>query len=263
MTAFAQRLARFVRPFALALGGVAALAGAAPAAHAQVVPPAGTAISNQATASYQFGDVTINLLSNRVQVTVSPVEGLRLTADNERLAPIGAPVALPHRLTNTGNVATDYRFTATNLTGDDYDLRDLRVYGDVNGNGIVDDGEPRLDNATTPISLQPGQSTDLLVTGFVPVTALVNQIGRARLDAATSSGTVRAQNTDTIRVAAGAAVDVRKEASTQNGSRGQTVSYDLIAISRGSVAPAPTALSVDGAPVGAFARYDSGQHDLR
>ena len=249
MTVFAQRLTRFVRPIAFALGGVAALAGTG--ASAQTLPPAGTPISNQATATYQLGDVTVNLLSNRVQLTVSPVEGLRLTADNDRLAPAGAPVNLPHRLTNTGNVAATYAFTATNLTGDDYDLRDLRIYGDLNANGIVDDGEPRLDNASAPIALQPGQSTDLLVSGFVPLTAQSGQSARVRLDAATatgtSTGTVRAANTDTIRVAAGAAVEVRKEASTQNGARGQIVSYDLVATSRGSVAPQPAIITVDGA----------------
>ncbi len=248
MTALAQRLTRFLRPIALALGGVAALSGTAFPARAQVTPLAGTAISNQATASYELGEVTINLLSNRVQVNVSPVESLRLTTDNERLVPLGAPVAIAHRLTNTGNVAASYLFTATNLGGDAYDLRDLRVYGDSNGNGIVDDGEPRLDNSTAPIALQPSQNYDVLVTGFVPVTAQTGQSARVRLDAATSSGSARASNTDTIRVAAGAAVEVRKDASTQNGARGQTIVYDLIATSRGSVAPTPIRVTVDGAP---------------
>ncbi len=257
MTDFAQRIIRYVRPFALALGGAAALAGPGQMAVAQNVPLAGTPISNQATATYQLGDVTVNLLSNRVQVTVSPVEGLRLTADNDRLAPIGAPVALPHRLANTGNVAASYRFSVANQTGDDYDLNDLRVYGDLNGNGIADDGEPRLDNGAAPITLQPGQFYDVLVTGFVPVTALANQIARVQLGASTTGamtgattggGNLRASNADTIRVASGAAVEVRKDASTQNGARGQTVSYDLIATSRGNAAPTPLAVTVDGAP---------------
>ncbi len=247
MTDFVQRLTRSLRPAALALFGALALANGGEMAHAQNLPPAGTPISNQATASYEFGDVTINLLSNRVQITVSPVEGLRLTTDNTRIAPIGAPVVLPHRLTNTGNVTTSYLFTATNLTGDDTDLRDLRIYGDVNGNGIVDDGEPRLDDGANAITLQAGQSYDLLVSGFVPVTAQNNQVARVQLDATTQSGDARAQNTDTIRVAAGAAVEVRKDASTQNAARGQVVSYDLIATSRGSVAPTPTVITVDGA----------------
>ena len=247
MPAFVQRFNRYFRPVALALLSACALAGGG-VADAQTAPLAGTPISNQATANYQLGEVTVNLLSNRVQITVAPVEGLRLTTDNERLAPIGSPVALPHRLTNTGNVATFYRLAVTNLTGDDYDLTEARVYGDLNGNGIVDDGEPRLDGGAQ-ITLQPGQNYDLLVTGFVPLTALANQVARARLDAATAGATdLRASNTDTIRVVSGAAVDVRKDASTQNATRGQNVSYDLIATSRGSVAPAPTTVTVNGAP---------------
>ena len=248
MIAFASRLKTLLRPAAcaLALATMSATAGAQ--TQTQTLPPAGTAISNQATASYEFGDVTINLLSNRVQVTVAPVEGLRLTADQTREAPIGAPVALPHRLTNTGNVANFYTFNSANLGGDDYDLTDLRVYGDINGNGLADSGEPRLDEGAAPVALQPGESYDLLVTGFVPVTARPEQIGRVQLNAATRSGALTATNTDTIRVAQGVAVDVRKDASTRQSNRGQIVGYDLIANSRGSAAPAPLPITVDGAP---------------
>ena len=225
----------------------------APADAQSALPPAGTPISNQASATYELADVTINLLSNRVQVTVAPVESLRLTADNARQAPIGAPVSLPHRLTNTGNVATNYSLSTLNLTGDDYDLSDLRVYGDLNGNGVVDSGEPRLDESSTPILLNPGQSYDLIVTGLVPLTARAGQNARLQINAATASGngnnnnSARAQNIDTITVSAGASVEVRKSASTQNAARGQIVSYDLTATSRGSSAPDATPVTVDGA----------------
>ena len=217
------------------------------------LPPAGTPISNQASATYELADVTVNLLSNRVQVTIAPVEGLRLTADNARQSPIGAPVSLPHRLTNTGNVATSYAVSARNLTGDDYDLTDLRIYGDLNGNGMVDSGEPRLDENATPITLNSGQSYDLIVTGLVPLTARAGQNARLQINAATANGNAngnantRAQNTDTITVSSGAAVEVRKSASTSNAARGQIVSYDLTATSRGSAAPDAAPVTVDGA----------------
>ena len=248
MTAFASRLLRFFRPATCALASAVWLVATGGATQAQTrMPPAGTPISNQASANYQFGEVTIHLLSNAVSLSVSPVEELRLTADNTRNAPTGAPVALPHRLTNTGNVATFYQLSAANLSGDDYDLADLRIYGDSNGNGSVDTGEPRLDNDPNPIFLQPGQSLDLLLAGTIPVAARAGQSARAALSARTRNGSLSARNTDTIGVSSGAAVEVRKSASTQNAARGQIVSYDLTAISRGSAAPAPTSLQVDGA----------------
>ena len=242
MNALATRLSRLIRP---AIGALS-LACLGATAQAQV-PAAGIPISNQASATYQFGEVTINLISNRVEVTVAPVEGIRLTSDNTRQAPIGAPVALPHRLTNTGNVANAYNLGTLNLSGDDYDLADLRIYGDINGNGIADNGEPRLDNDPNPINLQPGQSYDLLVTGNVPTSARAGQSARVQINAVTRSGALSAQNTDTIRVTSGVAVDVRKEASTRNGARGGEVSYDLIATSRGSIAPTPAVVLVNGA----------------
>ena len=243
MNAFASRFTRFIRP-AIGVFSLACLGTMAPA---QNLPPAGTPISNQASATYEFGEVTINLLSNRVQVTVSPVEGIRLTADNARNAPVGAPVALPHRLTNTGNVANSYDLSALNLTGDDTDLTDLRIYGDTNGNGIADSGEPRLDNDPAPINLQPGQSYDLLVTGLVSNAARPGQSALVQLSAVTRSGALTARNTDTVRVSSGIAVDVRKEASTRSAVRGQNVDYDLVATSRGTLAPAPAIVLVNGA----------------
>ncbi len=246
MNAIAARIARLIRPATRALLGAAVLATLSATANAQT-PAAGIQISNQASASYELGDVTVNLLSNRVQLTVAPVEGLNLTADNTKQVPIGAPVSFPHRLTNAGNVATSYNFSTQNQTGDDYDLSDLHIYGDVNGNGVVDEGEPRLDNGGAPIRLEAGQSTDLLVTGTVPLTASAGQSARVALDAVTQSGSTRAQNVDTATVSAGASVEVRKEASRQNAARGEIIAYDLTAISRGGVAPAPTNLTVDGA----------------
>ena len=246
MNAFAARIAHILRPATHALLGAALMISLGGVADAQT-PVAGVQISNQASASYELGDVTVSLLSNRVQVTVAPVEGLRLTADNAKQVPIGAPVSFPHRLINTGNVATSYNFATLNQTGDDYDLSDLRIYGDLNGNGVADDGEPRLDNGAAPIRLEAGQSYDLLVTGTVPVSASAGQSARLTLEVATQSGVLRAQNVDTATVALGASVEVRKEASRQNAARGEIIAYDLTAISRGGVAPAPTNLSVDGA----------------
>ena len=127
-------------------------------------------------------------------------------------------------------------------------MRDLRIYGDINGNGIVDNGEPRFDNATTPIFLQPGQIHRCCGNRYRRATARRGPIRCPRADQCSDgNGALTAQNTDTIHRHSGAAVDVRKDASTRNATRGQTMYYDLIATSRGQRRAAPTIVIVDGA----------------
>ena len=220
---------------------------AIPSAHAQnSLPPAGAQISNQASANYDFGGVSVNLLSNAVNLTVAPVQSLTLQADQTIQVPVGAPVSLSHRLTNAGNVNTSYSPRVFNLTGDAFDLSDLRLYRDLNANGVVDAGEPQLD-ASSFILLQAGQSADFIITGVAPATARPGQNARVQIEARVQNGAATAQNVDTINVAAGVSVEVRKSASTQNAARGQVVTYNLTTISRGSVSPDPLPISVDGA----------------
>ena len=108
------------------------------------VPQAGALVTNKATASYQSGDQFFTIDSNEVQITVLPQEALLLTADQSVSLPPGASVVLPHRLTNTGNTPTNYSVAVANLAGDGYDLSNLRLFRDANGNGQLDPGETEL-----------------------------------------------------------------------------------------------------------------------
>ncbi len=109
---------------------------------ARAVPPlAGTEITNRAQVTFETDGQSVQLDSNIVSVLVQPVEDLTLNTDNEERQPPGETVYLPHRLTNTGNVTTAYSFELADLSGDDYDLTNLTLYRDTNGNGQPDAGE--------------------------------------------------------------------------------------------------------------------------
>ena len=82
--------------------------------NARFCPLAGTSIINRAQVSFVSEGQAVRLDTNAVNVIVLPLEDLQLTQDNTLNSATGAPVSLPHRLTNTGNVAASYTLEARN-----------------------------------------------------------------------------------------------------------------------------------------------------
>ncbi len=210
-------------------------------------PPAGARILNQAEASYITQGYTERISSNAVRLFVTPVEGLTLVQPNSRRLAPGSPVALPHHLTNTGNVATTYSLTVSNASGDDYDLLGLKLVRDVNSNGIADAGEPTF-GASDTISLNPGESADFLILGQVPADARSETGANVQITARSTTQNASVSNIDRVVVSAGPAVSVRKSAIPDKATRGQLVTWSITANSNGAVSPDPIAVSVDGAP---------------
>lgn len=209
------------------------------------MPPAGTPIVNQAQASYQTQGFTERITSNRVSLSVSPVEALSLTQPNARRVAPGSPVALPHHLVNTGNIATNYFVTLGAATGD-FAPGSLRIVRDVNGNGLADGGEPTV-SPTDVIALASGESADFVILATVPADARVESGAALPITASATDGAVNASNTDTLSVSSGAAISVRKSVAPANATRGQLVTWSLTANSTGASAPDPIDVVVDGA----------------
>ncbi|MGB7740519.1 MAG: hypothetical protein WBM03_15530 [Steroidobacteraceae bacterium] len=227
-------------------------------------PPAGAEILNRAEASYvppgNTGPET--LYSNVVAIEVAAVESLALVADQTVSRLRGAPIVLPHVVTNTGNVASQYRFTLANLGGDAYNLSNLQLVHDLNGNGDADPGEPVLaiDGTTPGLELAAGAAASLLVLAEVPLVADGSaQIG---LTATTASATpLSAVNTDTVGVEDLADVILTKGAD-QSGNvyPGTTIRYRVVASNAGDRPAAPTdragpldtPVLIDGQPASVF-----------
>lgn len=162
------------------LGG-AALIAATGTAHAQVAPTApgtaaGTVISNTAQASYTVNGATQTATSN----TLTFVVDRKVDFIVERAQETNTQVNL-----NQPNMATSFR--VTNLTNgvqdfildpdqqnlslgilpgtDDFDMNNLRVFVDANGNGTY---EPETDTQTFIDQLAPNASAIVFVVGDVP-----------------------------------------------------------------------------------------------
>src|SRR5215469_1898956 len=73
---------------------------------------AGTAIGNQASATYtDSSSVSRTATSNVVTTIVQQVASLTLTANGAKTASPGSPVFYPHTLTNTGNGSDSFTLT--------------------------------------------------------------------------------------------------------------------------------------------------------
>ncbi len=198
-------------------------------------PLAGTNLDNQARATYFDTDNGFNsiVFSNLVRVVVQPLEALTLTANQTVLRPAGGGVVLPHRLTNTGNVASTYTLTYANLAADNYDVGSLGLTVDANGNGIADPGEVSIANGAS-FNLAPGAGVNLVLSGTIPTLVSVGNNAQVLFTATTALQGLVASNTDTIQIANGAQFQLSKTASNLTPLPGGAVSFTLSASNTGN-----------------------------
>lgn len=222
-------------------------------------PPADTVIPNRATATYTDGTtgLSFTLQSNEVKVRVQPLEALTLTQDQEILRPPGSYAVLTHRLTNTGNVRACFTLSVSNVVGDDFDLSNLTVVHDANGNGLVCNTDPVLASAAgdgpaitaagSTISLEPLAGLDLVVQGNVPGSATAGQSARVQVRAQSTVQGATAQNEDVISVVAGASLTLTKTSSRVNAEPGDTVDFSVTSTNVGAQTAQGLPYAVDGA----------------
>ena len=106
---------------------------------------AGTAIGNQASATYtDSSSVSRTATSNVVTTIVQQVASLTLTANGAKTASPGSPVFYPHTLTNTGNGSDSFSLTLAPAQS---------------GAPARCPRAPPQDRRTTFLSLQPQYST--------------------------------------------------------------------------------------------------------
>ncbi len=204
------------RGYLLLLLPVLALMLMALPATAQNAPLAGTAIGNQASATYtDASNVPRTTTSNLVQTIVQQVASFTLTADGAKTAAPGAQVAYPHTLKNTGNGQDS--FTLTLATGGAFTHVSTAIYADANGDGVPDNNS---NLAGSNVPLAPGAVFKFVVVGTVPGTATASQSGTLAVTAASVfDGTLPSQtNTDTTTVTANAVINVTKALSQSSGA---------------------------------------------
>ena len=139
--------------------------------------PAGTVISNQASASYTDANGnTLSALSNIVTTTVSQVASLTVDPNNSQGADPGDVLYYAHVVTNAGNGDDVVDLTALSSQG-----WSLAFFHDVNGSGDFDPGDVAL--ADTDGDLVPD-------TGVVAANGTYDILIRVTVPAGTADGTV-------------------------------------------------------------------------
>jgi uncharacterized repeat protein (TIGR01451 family) len=190
-----------------------ALALAGLAAHA-APPPAGTSISNQASASYSDASgVTRTVTSNVVQTTVQQVASLTLVQNGAQNATPGSLVYYPHTLTNTGNGNDSFNLLTSNTGA--FSMTGVQIFAD-NGSG-----QPTGPAITSTGPLASNAAFKFIVVGTLPNTATAGQTNAITVTAnSLLDGTKTASNTDTTTVTNNAVVTLTKAVSATSGAPG-------------------------------------------
>ncbi len=200
---------------------------------ALAAPLAGNIISNMAIGEYKEEGSTVvqTSRSNLVQTTIIPVYSFTLTANRSIQAVAGQTIRLNHELTNTGNSTDRYNLSAANLTGDNFEYSNLRVYLDANRDGVPDGA------AISSYSLSAGESVGLVVTGDIPASGVsTGNNGQLRLSATSTTNSQVANNTDTATISDKAVLILRKAFSVSSANLNDVITVRLDYENRGSIA---------------------------
>lgn len=173
----------------------------------------GVKITNQAEASYFYKTkngtlVKASSLSNVATLVVAPLLAVEQNQDQTQSASVGKPVSFPHKITNTGNQADYYLLSVENMTGDNGNLENLKIYLDENGNGQVDPGEHEL---TKTDLLKPGESIQVVVVGTVPSTSKPGDQFTIKLTTTSvNDPNVKDSDIDTVNIKQGAIIQLNQ-----------------------------------------------------
>jgi trimeric autotransporter adhesin len=209
-----------------------------------VPPPAGTAIGNQASATYtDTSGVSHTVTSNVVQTTVQQVASLTLTQNGAQNATAGSVAYYPHTLTNTGNGSDTFNLSSSNSGG--FTMTAVQIYAD-NGSG-----QPTGSPITSSGALAAGATFKFIVAATLPGTATAGQTNAITVTATSVfDATKTASNTDTTTVTNNAVVSVTKSVSAASGAPGSgPYTYTLTYTNTGNSTATSVALT-DVIPTG-------------
>lgn len=201
--------------------------------------PAGTNISNQASASYiDSAGQARTTTSNQVITVVQQVYSFSITPDGTQAAPgqtrsalAGAPVYFTYTVSNTGNGSDTINLTTVQDTGDNFDLSSTAIYLDANCNGTIDPGETApITNVTLTRQGTPGASACVIVAGTIPASATNGQFGNLNLSG-TSAGNPSVTDTNNwaraIATTAAALTATKSASPAGSVNPGSAITYTI------------------------------------
>ena len=190
-------------------------------------------------------------------LTVSTVNALSITPNNQGQVFPGSSVNYAHVIRNDGNAAeTGIAVSSANSLGGFSSV----VYADTNGNGILDPAEQTAGPLGTIPTLAAKTNFPVIVVVFGPSNQFTSGAVNTTTVTATSAGGRTATATDTTTIVAGDVVMTKSQsvnggAATQGNLTalpGQTIRYTILVRNTGA-APVTNVLVSDTTP--AFTRY--------
>lgn len=173
--------------------GVLAATGVAvslPTLAAGVAP--GTVISNTAAVNYTVAGTPYTQTSTPALVTVDELIDVTVTWQNSSdvlVASGSSDQGLLFRVTNTGNGTETFTLSATpNLTGDNFDPTNARIYFDTDSSGDYSVGDVLYVPGTNDPTLASNGHVDVLIVSDIPAGLAIGSTGRVRLTATSKTG---------------------------------------------------------------------------
>lgn len=207
--------------------------------------PAGTVITNQASATYDDGTNTFTSFSGNVNTTVQSVFGILVTpngsADGTTVATTQKQNAVPGTLVyyqytvkNTGNANDNYKFDFSEHASKTFTASSIKVYWDKDGNGSLSPGDAQLTTgfgvgASSIGPIAADGTEKVIVEVSVPSGATAGQFDPVNLSGQ-SVGDVLQNDTDNYNrttVTTDAVITVVKSMSVSTASPGDTITYTL------------------------------------
>jgi len=141
----------------------------------------GTTITNTATVNYSVNSIAQTPINASTNFVVDTVVNVNVTGGTTvNVTPAQTAAVTVFTVTNTSNIASDFTLTPTNQAGDQFDVNNIAVRVDGNGNGTY---EPANDTATSITGLARNGSVSVFILGDIPGTATNTQTAIDRLTA--------------------------------------------------------------------------------
>ena len=175
------------------------------------------------------------MTSNVVETKVKAVYSVSLEESQTTKAPPGAVIYFPHLVRNQSNDEDTYALSAANLTGDDADAQDIKIFADADRDGLADTATA----ITTTGKLLAGGTFGLLGQVTIASSATDGDDIKMKVEADNGrSGTDNAKddNADTVTVDDDASnIRVTKKLSTATARAGETVTVTLSYVNNSAV----------------------------